>query len=166
MSAVSASDAIVRLRDGDLTSWNGLPAGTEPADLEPAIDAPGDAPAMAGIGLRKALVRFGQLAGTELDAEVWVSPESAEVWLVAIADPPFAGAPEHVLQQLGQPALRLDNALGTVPLPGSEWVYPDRGLAVFADEEDGRVWRVALFTPCRPEEYEERYRVVLGQRRR
>ena len=166
MSAAGASDAIARLRDGDLTSWSGLPAGTAPADLEPAVDAPGDAPAMAGIGERKALVRFGELAGTGLDAEVWVSPESAEVWLVAIGDPPFAGSPEHVLEQLGEPALRLDSALGTVPLPGSEWVYPDRGLAVFADEEDERVWRVALFAPCRPEEYDVRYRVFLGQRRR
>jgi hypothetical protein len=166
VSAGRASDAIARLRDGDLTSWNGLPPGTRPADLEPAVDAPADAPAMAGIGLRRALVRFGALAGTDLWAEVWVSPESAEVWLVTIDDPPFAGAPEQVIGQLGDPALRLDNALGTVPLPESEWVYPDRGLAVFADEEDERVWRVALFTPCPPEEYEERYRVSLGQRRR
>ena len=166
MSAGSASDAIARLRDGDLTSWTGLPAGTRTEDLEPAVAAPADAPAMTGIGLRKALVRFGELAGTDVDAEVWVSPESAEVWLVAIADPPFAGTPEDVLQQLGEPALRLDNALGTVPLAGSEWVYPDRGLTVFADEEDERVWRVALFTPCPPEEYAERYRVFLGQRRR
>jgi len=161
-----ASDAIARLRDGDLESWTGLPAGTRPADLEPAVEASADAPAMAGLGLRKALVRFGALAGTDIGAEVWVSPESAEVWLVAIDDPPFAGTPEHVLQQLGQPALRLDNALGTVPLPGSEWVYLDRGLTVFADEEDGRVWRLALFTPCRPEQYEAHYRVALGQRRR
>jgi hypothetical protein len=163
---VSASESIARLRDGDLTAWSGLPAGTSPADLEPAVDAPSDAPALAGIGLRKALVRFGVLAGSDVEAEVWVSPESSEVWLVAIEDPPFAGAPQHVLEQLGEPALRLDSALGTVALPGSEWVYPDRGLAVFADEEDERVWRVALFTPCPPQAYEERYRVFLGQRRR
>ncbi len=161
-----ASDAIARLRDGDLTSWHGLPPQTQPADLEPAIDAPGDAPAMAGIGLRKALVRYGALEGTDVEAEVWVSPESSEVWLVGIGNPPFAGAPAQVLQQLGEPALRLDSALGTVALPGSEWVYADRGLTVFADEEDERVWRVALFTPCPPEDYEERYRVFLGQRRR
>jgi hypothetical protein len=161
----AASEAIARLRDGDLTAWHGLPAGTQPADLEPALDAPGDAPAMAGIGLRKALVRFGELAGTDSDAEVWVSPDSSEVWLVAIGDPPFAASPQDVLAQLGQPALRLDSALGTVQLAGSEWVYPERGLAVFADEEDERVWRVALFTPSRPEEYEDRYRVRLGRRR-
>ena len=58
------------------------------------------------------------------------------------------------------------SAPGTVALPGSEWVYADRGLTVFADEEDERVWRVALFAPVRPEDYEERYRVFLGQRRR
>jgi hypothetical protein len=163
---VSASQAIARLRDGDLTAWTGLPAGTTPADLEPAVDAPADAPAMAGIGLRKALVRFGALAGTDVEAEVWVSPESSEVWLVAIGDPPFAGPPQQVLQQLGEPALRLDSALGTVALPGSEWVYPDRGLTVFADEEDERVWRLALFEPCPPEDYEGRFRVFLGRRRR
>jgi hypothetical protein len=162
----AASDAIARLRDGDLAGWHGLPESTQPADLEPVVDAPDDAPAMAGIGLRKALVRFGELAGTDSDAEVWVSPESSAVWLVAIGDPRFVTSPEHVLAQLGQPALRLDSALGTVQLPGSEWVYPERGLAVFADEEDERVWRLALFTPSTPEEYEERYRVRLGQRRR
>ena len=162
----SASDAIARLRDGDLSSWTGLPAGTVPADLEPVIDAPDDAPAMTGLGLRKALVRFGELTGSELDAEVWVSPETSEVWLVVINDPQFARTPDHVLEQLGEPALRLDTMLGTVPLPASEWVYPDRGLAVFADEEDDRTWRIALFAPGPPDEYEERYRVRLGQRRR
>jgi hypothetical protein len=163
MSAVS--DAIAGLRDGDLAAWSGLPAGTAPEDLEPAVDAPDDAPAMAGIGLRKALVRYGELRGTGVEAEVWVAPDTAEVLLVAIGDPPFARDPAGVLAQLGEPALRLDNALGTVSLPGSEWVYPDRGLTVFADEEDERVWRLALFTPSSPEEYEERYRVRLGQRR-
>ena len=78
----------------------------------------------------------------------------------------MSGWTAHVLEQLGPPALRLDNALGTVALPGSEWVYPDRGLTVFADEEDERVWRVALFAPSRPDEYEARYRVALGRRRR
>jgi len=162
----AVADAIARLRDGDLASWRGLPAGTEPADLEPVIDAPDDAPAMTGIGRRKALVRFGELLGTDRDAEVWVSPESSEVWLVVINDPPFGATPEEVIQQLGEPALRLDSALGTVRLPASEWVYPDRGLAIFADEEDERVWRAALFPPVSAEEYDERSRVHLEQRRR
>jgi hypothetical protein len=161
----TASDAIAALRDGGLATWRGLPAGIAPADLEPAVDAPDDAPAMASLGLRNALVRFGELAGSDVEAEVWVAPGTSEVWLVALADPPFARDPARALEQLGEPALRLDNALGTVSLPGSEWVYPDRGLTVFADEEDERVWRLALFTPCPPEEYEERYRVHLGQRR-
>ena len=163
---MSASESIARLRDGDLTAWSGLPAGTSPADLEPAIDAPGDAPALAGTGCARRCVQLRRAGASDVEAEVWVSPESSEVWLVAIEDPPFAGTPQHVLQQLGAPPLRLDSALGTVSLPGSEWVYPDRGLAVFADEEDERVWRVALFTPCPPQAYEERYRVFLGQRRR
>ena len=121
---------------------------------------------MAGLGLRKALVRHGALAGTDVDAEVWVSPGHPRCgsWRSATRRSP--APPSRSCSSSDAPALRLDNALGTVALPGSEWVYPDRGLTVFADEEDERVWRVALFTPTGPEEYEERYRVFLGQRRR
>jgi hypothetical protein len=157
--------AFAALLEEGLESWSGLPAGCSPEQLAPFVEAPDEAPAMADLGMRKALVRFGALAATGSPAELWVSPYEAEVWMVAIEEPPFAPAPAAVRARLGEPALVLDSARGTVAMPGAEWVYPERGMAVFADEADGRVWRVALFPASRPDDYAELYRARIGQRR-
>src|SRR4051812_16181925 len=101
--------ALRSLIDDGLRSWHGLPAGLQPVAFAPLIDAPGDAPAMAALGVRRAFVRFGELVPARAPAELWVSPADAEVWLVAVDDPPFAGAPHEVRQQLGLPALALDH---------------------------------------------------------
>jgi hypothetical protein len=70
-----------------------------------------------------------------------------------------------VRDRLGEPALILDSARGTVVLPGSECVYPGRDLAVFVEVPENRVWRVALFPASSAGDYAELYRARIGQRR-
>jgi hypothetical protein len=163
----AGAEALAALLDGDLAAWHGLPAGLAPADYAPVIDAPGEAPALAALGLRRALVRFGELVPAGAPAELWVAPgEDGEVWLVAVDAPPFAATPAALRERLGPPELTLDAARGTVTVPGGEWVWPRRGLAAYADEADDRVWRIALFPACTADEYAELYRADLGARRR
>lgn len=161
----AAEQAFAALLDGGLEHWSGLPAGCSPEDLAAVVDAPGDAPALSDLGMRKALVRFGELVATGSPAELWVSPQDSEVWMVALEDPPFAPAPAEVRARLGEPADALDSARGTVALPAAEWVYPERGVAVFADVAEARVWRLALFPVAGAGDYEELYRARIGQRR-
>jgi len=160
-----AATALAALADTGLSGWPGLPEGRSPEDFAPVIDAPADAQALADVGMRKGLARFGELAPFAAPAQLFTSTDGAEVWVVAIDDPPFAGAPQLERERLGSPALALDSARGTVSLPGAEWVYPQRGLTVFADVVDARIWRVALFPRCTEEQYVELYRLGAGEHR-
>jgi hypothetical protein len=50
----------------------------------------------------------------------------------AVAEPEGGRA---ALEQLGGPGERLDSGRWTVPRAASEWLYAERGLAVFVDPE-------------------------------
>ena len=161
---MTAADALRAVLDGGLAAWPGLPQGSGPADAEPVLDAPDGAPWMTDLGYEKAFVRGGELAGHP--AEAWVTPDGAELLMVAVEEPPFAPDPAAVLAALGEPDLRRDAWRGTTTVTDGEWVWPRRGVAVFADTEDGQVWRAHLFAPCGAEEYPELYATRLGARRR
>jgi hypothetical protein len=148
-------DALDTLFREGVESWRGLPTGCAPdelgvTDLDPS-------PGMADLGLRKAFFRSGTLDGAEV--QVWTTTDEREVLMIAIAHPSFA------VDRLGEPEARLDSARGTVPLPGSEWVYAGRGLAVFVDPDGDAVWRVTLFRSSTLAEYEDEFRVDLLERR-
>jgi hypothetical protein len=161
MSPGACSTALeTLLRDG-LARWSGLPRGCRPDEVGPVLVAAGE-PGMWNLGGRKAFFRSGELDG--VPAQLWTSTDDAEVLMIAVEDPPFARAPQAVREQLGGPALELDTARGTVPVPAGEWVYPDRGVAVFVDLDD-QIFRATLFPACSPQEYETEFRVVLKERR-
>lgn len=166
MSGAGAQALGALLEEGGLAAWRGLPAGLAPEDFAPALDAPGDAPALSALGLERALVRFGELVTAGVPAELWVAPgDDGEVQAVAIDSPPFTPAPGALRDLLGPPDLTLDTARGTVALAQGEWVWPARGLAAYVDTADERVWRVALFPACTADEYTQHYRAALGTRR-
>ena len=153
--------AVQALLEQGVGVWRGLPAGCDPgeipiADLDPS-------PGMTDLGLRKAFFRFGALAGTP--AQLWTTADEHEVLMLTVEPPPFVATGGAALEELGAPERRLDSARGTVPLPQSEWVYAERGLAVFVDPDGDQVWRATLFRTCTPQEYEAEFRVDLLERR-
>lgn len=66
---------------------------------------------------------------------------------------------------LGEPEARLDNFMGTVRLPGSEWVYASRGITVFVTEDRLRLYHIAVYPPMALEEYRAPYRLDLEKQR-
>ena len=152
-------DALAALEQERLEGWRGLPAGCAPDELAPAITDLDPSPGMADLGLRKSFFRSGVLATSGAPVQVWTTTDEREVLMIAIAHPSFA------VDGLGEPEARLDSARGTVPLPGSEWVYAGRGLAVFVDPDADAVWRVTLFRSSTLAEYEDEFRVDLLERR-
>jgi hypothetical protein len=154
-------DALVALQQDGAAGWHGLPTGCAPDEL-PITDLD-PSPGMADLGLRKAFFRSGGLDGAE--AQVWTTTDEREVLMIAIAQPRLLPTGPAALERLGEPEARLDSARGTVPLPGSEWVYAGRGLAVFVDPDGDAVWRVTLFRSSTLAEYEHEFRVDLLERR-
>ena len=56
-------------------------------------------------------------------------------------------------QPFGSPAAQLDWYYGTLPIPGGEWVYPDRGITLFFSMETGKVLHLAVYHPTTLADY-------------
>jgi hypothetical protein len=85
--------------------------------------------------------------------------------MLALESPPFLPTGSAARAQLGAPGKLLDSARGMVPLAASEWLYAERGLALFVDPDTDQAWRATLFRACTPAEYEAEFRVDLLERR-
>ena len=139
-------------------TWRGL----RPCTLGD-VGASGD-PGMSSLGQRRAFFRAADAPGGP--AQAWTEPDSDDVLMVTIEHPDWAGTPADALEKLGAPELRLDTARGSVQLPGGEWAYPSRGLTIYADEEDEKIFRIALYAPTGADAYEVALRPPFGPIRR
>jgi hypothetical protein len=137
-----------------LDTWRGLP----PCRLAD-VKADGH-PGMASLGQRRAAFRAADYSGGP--AQAWTEPDGDEVLMITVEHPAWGGTPAGALAALGAPELRLDTVRGTVALPGGEWAYPSRGITLYADEDDERIFRAALYAPTGPEAYEVALRPPFG----
>lgn len=60
----------------------------------------------------------------------------------------------ELVKALGEPAAKLDWDAGTLPLPGMEWVWPERGIALYLGGDTDHVAHVALFASTTLEDYQ------------
>jgi hypothetical protein len=82
---------------------------------------------------------------------------------LVLLDVEYPAPPEGwqaLVRALGEPAAKLDFAWHIHSLPGAEWVYAERGLAVVVKPDPGLILRVALFAPTTVEHYQRELRVV------
>lgn len=61
----------------------------------------------------------------------------------------------ELVKALGEPAAKLDWDAGTLPLPGMEWVWPERGIALYLGGDPDHVAHVALFASTTLEDYQQ-----------
>ena len=119
-----ASDAIARLRDGDLTAWTACRRGRSRPTSSRRSTRPAMRPRWPGSGC----------AGRSCASASWRGPTSTRrsgcrpsrprcgSWRSTTRRSP--APPSRSWQQLGEPALRLDNALGTVAAAGERVGVP------------------------------------------
>ena len=139
-------------------AWPGLVEGVTLDDLEEYLPVDRTFTGAAPLGERFELADW--VAGLHDDF-----PDGVRVWLrggqvvmldaqrMDLTDP--AG---EILAGLGDPAARLDAFLGPIAAPGSEWVYPERGLTLFVGGEGAWVDRILGYTPASLEDYVARLR--------
>lgn len=94
-------------------------------------------------------------------------PDSVRVWYaddrVVVLDSEVSGDArryEGLVAKLGEPEATLDTFFGNAALPGAEWVYPDRGLALHIEPETQVVLWVAGYPATTLDAYRKRYRIV------
>jgi hypothetical protein len=117
---------------------------------------------LARLGARKREFRMLIVPGYEHAVRVWT--DDSRVLLLDIQYPSFSTEVAVLLKELGEPHAKLDYDWGTMRFEKSEWVYPDRGLALFLAPDASRVFHLAVFPRTTVQGYEENFQLHLGKR--
>ena len=72
-------------------------------------------------------------------------------------NPELACSGPELVKALGKPAAKLDWDSGTLHLVGMEWVWPERGIALYLGGDEEHVSQIGLFRPMTLEEYQKGY---------
>jgi hypothetical protein len=157
----ACAEALRAFASHRFANWRGLPecALTDVG----AVWALLDEQAHPGImGKRSASWTAASVPGYDESVQIWFDDD--QVLLLLVEYPEFDGWPE-LLKQVGESVAKLDSYLGTLLLPGSEWVYPERGLTLYVNPENGALLRLAVYAPTTIERYEAELRLSFKMRR-
>lgn len=155
-SMVSCDEAIQMIQNRDFREWKGLPSGCKwPSAHEERSADPQE------WWVRK-LKSEPDSAWTEnADLVGYYQPrftyQRGGLLLFDGRNPELACSGSELVKALGTPAAKLDWDSGTLPLAGMEWVWPERGIALYLDGDEDHVSHVTLFAPTTLEEYKKGY---------
>ena len=139
----------------DVSNWTGLP-DLGPDELGATVPwilsrgELGDPPRPA----RRVWLPRGCFAG---GLRCWIDDDDRMLVLEGTR-PRTAGGARIDPPDLGEPAERLPATLGSLALDGGELVYPDRGLAVRINPENGILLGLLGFAPTTAEDWGRRLR--------
>lgn len=156
-----AIDALQALARRDLSGWTGLPADTSLADVRAVFELDeswqGEAPLGSG-RIRTPWLAAGA-PGFDEGLSVWV--DGPRVLMIDARYPVLPVSPQTLLDAFGPPAERLDSYLGPLPIAGAEQVFPERGITLYINPDNGKLLRVAVFSPVTLADYMSRLRLDL-----
>jgi hypothetical protein len=161
MPTTACADALRTFTEQRFAAWRGLPPCTL-AGIRKQWELLDDAPREGRIGQRSASWVAAHVPSYEESVTVWLDGD--QVLLIVVEYPEFEGWP-RLLHQVGAPAAKLDSYLGTLLIPGSEWVYPERGLTLYVNPENEALLRLAVFAPTTLSRYEAELRLSFKLRR-
>jgi hypothetical protein len=141
--------------------WRGLPACTL-ADIRRHFELLDDEPHPGQLGRRAASWTAMTVEGYDEPVQLWFDEQHV---LLLLAEYPELPDWPALAKKLGEPAAKLDSHLSTLLIPGSEWVYPGRGISLFVNPENMALLRVAVYAPATLAEYEAGLRLRFKQRR-
>ena len=147
-----------RLARGEVTDFEGLPAGVRVADMIADFSPEGEAWGQATLGREHRTARFivrESFTGRRL--RLWFDPEY-RVLLVDFDYPGLTVRPVELVERLGEPEAELvgeDDLLSRL----RERVFARRGLSLISDPDDRFVVRIVAFPPTTADDYVRRIRV-------
>lgn len=159
---MSASAAALQgpVRSGDVSGWTGL-ADLSVTGLTRAFPRDSDWTGTVQLGRnhRQTDYLWACVPDTDRKLRVWFEAER-----VVLIDFDCTAAFEAGV--VAEEPAELDTWLGTLPMPGSELVFPRHGLAAFVNRETHRLWHLALFRPQSLKSYVDNLRLDRKVRRR
>jgi hypothetical protein len=165
--ASSRSDTIEIFARRDFARWYGLPASTSIDDVADILDVDRSWHGAGFLGSDKRSARWLSAAAPGFGQGIRVWIDDAQVLLL---DAPSLTLVDGVdvdvlLRGLGKPAAELESYLGTLAIARSELVYPERGLTLYVNPENGILLRAVAYEPGKLEHYMRRLRLDLRARR-
>lgn len=150
---------------GDLRGWQGLSALSVP-DLTSAFPRDSDWSGTAQLGRcqREANYLWAVVPGADQKLRVWFEMDSV-ILLDLTCSGTLRTRPDHLAGLLAEVPIALDTWLGTLPMPESELVFPQHGLAAFVNRETQSIWHLALFRAQTLDEYVANLRIDMRVRR-
>jgi hypothetical protein len=158
---MSCTSALNDFAARDFTNWTGLPECLL-AEVTQQFRLLDDGVGLARLGDIKR--EFRMLAVPDYDHPIRVWTDDSRVLMLDVEYPSFPIETPALLRQLGEPERKLDYNWGTMRFEKSEWVYPDRGLALLLAPDSSRVFHLAVFRRTTMQGYEENFRLHLGKR--
>ncbi len=156
-----ALDALKTLARRDLSDWTGLPADTTLADVRTVFEL--DESWQGESRLGSARIPTAWLAagapGFDEGLSVWV--DDSKVLMIDARYPTLPVSPQALLEHFGPPAECLESYLGPLPIESAEQVFPEHGITLYINPDNGKLLRIAVFNPVSLAEYLRRLRLDL-----
>lgn len=159
---MSCASALQNFAAREFANWTGLPESCSLAEVTQQFRLMNEGYGLARLGERKREFRMLIVAGYEHPVRVWT--DDSRVLLLDIQYPSFSAEVAVLLKELGEPQAKLDYDWGTMRFEGGEWVYSERGLALFLAPDASRVFHLAVFPRTTMQDYEENFQLHLGKR--
>ncbi|MBE9183027.1 hypothetical protein IQ268_31320 [Oculatella sp. LEGE 06141] len=154
--------ALHQLAEQDWSHWQGLPPCTV-STVTQVFPLASDAIGLGRVGEQTAHFQMLRVPGYAQPVRLWFTGNE-QVLLLDVAYP-FSSGLDALLAQWGEPDARLDARWNVVTLPQGEWVYAQRGLALWINPENQVLLHMAAFTPTSLRQYSRLLRLNLTQRR-
>ena len=159
---MSCASALENFAARDFGKWTGLPSCSL-AEVTQRFRLVSDGYGFTRLGRTKR--EFRMLIVENYDQPVRVWSDDARVLMLDVAYPSLSVGVADLVKDLGQPQAKLDCEWSTIQIAQGEWVYADRGLALFLSPESSNVLHLAVFSSATLQDYEESFRLHLGERR-
>jgi hypothetical protein len=159
---MSCISALNNFAARDFTNWTGLPESCSLADVSQQFRLLDDGVGLVRLGDTKREFRMFAVPGYEHPVRIW--SDGQKVLMLDVEYPSFVLETPALLKELGDPETKLDYDWGTTRLENSEWVYADRGLALFLAPDNSRAFHLAVFSRTTMQGYKENFQLHLGKR--
>lgn len=160
---MSCASALQDFATRVFTRWTGLPESCSLPEVIQQFRLMNDGVGLARLGERKR--EFRMLIVPEYEHPVRIWSDGPKVLMLDAEYPSFSSEVAVLLNELGEPQAKLDYDWGMIRIEKGEWVYPDRGLALFFADDNSRVFHLAVFPRTTMQNYEENFQLHLGKRR-
>lgn len=149
-------DFLSHLASCDFTDWTGLPQDCPLGALKTRFTARGSG--RGWLGKHEARHTWFDVSGYANPLRVW---HDGKIVQAIDVESPAIVSPSKLLERLGEPNVRLDTWWNLLFREDAEWVYSERGLALFVNPTERRIFHLSVFSPTTPQVYEDSLRVSL-----